>query len=112
MCSFASIHSGRTTSRWRSSGAARSDIERNDLGLEPPCIDAEPCHGNRQAESPRAGAPGIEIEHAVAALDARLVRVARDDRVVAGGARVDVQLVEVVQHVERMAALLDDFRLS
>src|SRR2546428_467587 len=99
MCWWWSIHSGRTTSRYRSRGAERSDIEREDLGLEPARIDLEACHRDRQAETPRAGAARIEIEDAVAALDPRLVRVPGDDGVEARGAGNEIEGRHVVQDV-------------
>src|SRR5690348_14817387 len=98
MCWLWSIHSGRTTSRYRSSGASTSDIEGDDLGREAPRVDPKLRDRHGEPKTPRSGAARIQIEHAVAPLDARLVGMAGDDRVEAGGARVEVELVKVVQH--------------
>ena len=48
-------------------------------------------HRDRQVEAHRAGAAGVDVEHAAASLDLRAVRMARDDHVDAGRAGIDRQ---------------------
>ena len=57
-------------------------------------------HADGQLEAPQPGAAGVEIEHSVALFVQRLVRVTCDYHVDALSCRVDIQLLEVVQHMQ------------
>lgn len=59
-------------------------------------------------ESPGACAAGIEVEHAPAMLDGRLVRVPADDGRDAGRGWVEVEGGEIMQHVEVVSGKLDE----
>ena len=70
-------------------------------------LDGEPGQRDGQREPARAGAAGIQVEHAVAPLCPRAVRVSEDHRGEAGGHGVEVERGPVVQHVKLQAARLD-----
>ncbi len=58
----------------------------------------------------RTGTAWVQVEDAVAGLDAGLVGVAVDHDGDAGGFRLDVQVVQGVDHVEKLAVELHGFR--
>ena len=76
-----------------------------------PCLHDQPSNRHRQFEAPRTCAAGIEVEHAVAHLLLRNVAVAGDHNLESGGFRLQIELREIVQHVDGNAADLDDFGL-
>ena len=85
-----------------SSGNAQLD----DLRRQPSVDDRHPRNADRLAEPPRPGAAGIEVEHAVALLDRRLVRVPVHHGTNPVGRW---QILEDVEHVDRVTIELDGF---
>src|ERR1043166_4795006 len=81
--------------------SARERPERDEPGAHARVLDRELGHGDRQLEAAWAGAARVQVEDAVALVDARLVAVAADDRREAGRARLEVELVQVAQQGER-----------
>jgi hypothetical protein len=76
-------------------------------------VEASGCQvqaGDRdgEAESAGAGAAGIDVPHSVARLLRRCVAVAADYGSEAGGRRVEVKLIDVVEHVEDGVLDFDD----
>src|SRR5690606_20382723 len=63
-------------------------------------LHAKLAHRDGQSEAPRPGAARIDEEHALAPARRRLVRMARDHRLHAGRDGIEVELREVVDHVE------------
>ena len=57
-------------------------------------------HANGQLEASRAGATGVEVEHAIALFLQRLVGMPGDHHVDAGGLGIDGQLLEIVQYIK------------
>src|SRR5258706_13419928 len=53
--------------------------QRYQLRLRLARHNLQPGQGDRQLEPPRTGAAGVDIQHTLPPLDARLVRVAADD---------------------------------
>src|SRR5262245_2150362 len=92
-------------------GGSSSNGQRDDLAVQLAVLDRKPSHRNRQIEPPRAGAAGVEIEHAVLGLHFRPMRVAGDYGTETGRRRIEIEVLENVQHVETNAAVLDDLAL-
>ena len=65
------------------------------------------CNGDGQLETSRPGAPRIQVKHAVGGRDLRPVRVARHHHAEPGGDWIDLQLMQVMQHVDPPAGDLD-----
>src|SRR5579883_2684616 len=90
---------------------SRGDRQLHDLALDRAPGDAEAADGDREAEAARAGAAGVEPEHAVRALAAGAVGVAGDHRGEAGGGgslgEAAPDLARVVEQEQRQAAGLD-----
>ena len=63
-------------------------------------FDDQLAKAHRQLESPRPGAAGIEIEHSVARLVLGNVTVAAYDNRESGGFGLEIQLRQIVQHVD------------
>jgi len=59
---------------------------------------------DRQGEAARAGASRIEVEDAAHGLDLRTMRMPRDDHVDPGGGGIEVEVLEVVKHMDGPAA--------
>jgi len=54
-------------------------MQLDDLGVELAVLaDSQQTHRNRQIEAARAAGAGIEVEHALAAVEVRHVRVAEE----------------------------------
>jgi hypothetical protein len=70
----------------------------------------QPADRHRQLEAPRAGAAGIEVEHAVARLLLRTVAVAGDHDFESRSLGFQVKLRKIVQNIDGDAAEFDDFR--
>src|ERR1039458_4738344 len=68
-------------------------------------------HRNRQPKPPRAAGAGIEVEHALAAVEVGHVRVAEEHGGELSGGGVQVERVEVVEHVDVAAAEEENLRL-
>src|SRR5205085_5413462 len=90
----------------------RASAEGDDPGGDAPAFDRELGRRDRQAKPARARASRIDVEDAVALVDRRPVRVARDDDAHAGGARLDVDLGEIVDRVEEDLAEADELALA
>jgi len=59
---------------------------------------------DRQAEPARARTSRIEVEDAAHGLDFRTMRMPRHDHVDPGGGGIEVEVPEVMKHVDRPAA--------
>src|SRR5262245_55183495 len=81
---------------------ARRRSMREFMDARPHCIrdQLERRERDGQGETARAGASRIEVEHAARGFDLRLMRMTRDDDVDAGGRGIEVELVEIVKHIE------------
>lgn len=86
-----------------------SQTNFEDGGFDLAVGDLQAAEGDGKAEAARAGASGIEVEHAVAGELAVLVGVAADDGGESGGFGVEVEGVEVVNDVDNSAGEFDDF---
>jgi hypothetical protein len=75
-------------------------------------LDRELGRGDRQAKPARARASRVDVEDAVALLHRRAVRMPRDDDAHAGGARLDVDLREIVDRVDEDLAEADQLALA
>src|SRR6202167_1009386 len=69
-------------------------------------------NARRQSESSRPRAPGIEVEHSVACLLFGNVTVAADHHREPGCFRLEVQLRQIVQHIDRHAGQVKNLGLS
>jgi hypothetical protein len=81
--------------------------ELEDFGLATTGSQGEPGNCNRQGESPRTGAARVDEKRLAPRLDRRLVGVAEDYGGEARGPRIEVELREVVENVDRVATDLD-----
>jgi hypothetical protein len=88
-----------------------SHTKRDDLSLDLASADLDSPHAHRQFEAPRAGAAGIEVEHAGARLLLGNVAVARDHHMETGRFGFEVERREIVQHVDGEAIHFEHFRL-
>jgi hypothetical protein len=75
-------------------------------------FDDQASGGDRQLESSRAGAAGIEVEDAVLCLLLGHVAVTVDDHAETRGFRLEIELGEIVENVDRDAGKLDYFGLG
>lgn len=75
-------------------------------------LNDEPSQSNRQFESSRTGAAGVEVQDTVARLLLRSVSVAGDHDVESGGLGLQIEALEIVQHVNGNAAQLHRFCLG
>src|SRR6516165_8382644 len=66
-------------------------------------------HCHRQFETAGAGTAGIDVENSIPFLDCRPVRVPGDHDAAPGSYRIEIEFGEVMQHVDRERAQLDDF---
>src|ERR1043166_866950 len=109
----------RVSPEWRAIGlrayarsatrGSSSNGQGNDLAAHFPLCEREPSHRDGKNEPARAGAAGVEIEHAVLGRHLRAMRVAGDHRMKTGGGRVEIEVLENVQDIETDAAVvLDD----
>jgi hypothetical protein len=74
--------------------------ERNGFGL-PRCFEqVEARETDGQTEAARAGAARVYIKDAIARMGFGFVGVAVDDDLETGGLRVEVELFEIVEHVD------------
>ena len=74
--------------------------------------NSQPADRYREGEAPRSRTAGIEVQDPIADLLFGLVRMAADHRGESGGYRVEVELSQVVQHVEVRALDPDHFRVG
>jgi hypothetical protein len=81
----------------------------DDFGGGFACVEAEQGVGDGEVEAAGAAASGVEVEDALAVLDAWLVGVAVEDDAEAGGLGLDVEVGKVVEHVDEAAAELEGF---
>jgi hypothetical protein len=89
----------------------KSSIEnRDDFSADLPALDDQFPHAHRQFESPRPRAAGIEIEHSILRLLPGSVAVAINHGIEARGFRLEVELRQIVQDVNRNAAQFEHFR--
>ena len=58
-------------------------------------------------ESPRPRAPRIQIQHAVALVLLRLVRMASDNNLKPGSLRLQIQVLQIVQNIETCSSGFD-----
>src|SRR3546814_9340454 len=72
----------------------------NDPGFEAISGDTQPGDGHRQLEATRTGTAGIDVEHAVAPLDLRLVRMTADHRGNRRLMQVDRHRLEIVKQMD------------
>jgi hypothetical protein len=86
-----------------------SHTQRNDFSLDLSLANREVPHRHRQFEAPRPGAAGIEIKHAAARLLLRNMAVPRDHDLEPCRFRLQIELCQIVQNINRNAADLDDF---
>lgn len=83
----------------------------NNLPADVASIDDQLSYTDRQLESPRARAARIEVKHSVARLLLGDVAVAANHDVESRSFRFQIELGQVVQHVDGRAAEFDDFGL-
>src|SRR6478752_1180379 len=85
--------------------------------LDDPRRDATAVHGelsgrDGQLESPRTGASGVDVEHPVAPLDRRAMRMTGDDDLHARGTGFEIDLGEVVDRVDQDVAEAKELALA
>ncbi|EEF25268.1 conserved hypothetical protein [Ricinus communis] len=85
----------------------RHFAQRHQLYRDGIPIDDQLGSRDRQAEPPPAGAARIHVQHAIALAARGLVRVAGHDDPDAGRARVDVELLQVMDRVQGHGADVD-----
>ena len=73
-------------------------------------VDVQAANADGQAETPRAGAAGVEEQDAAPLFLSRLVRVAGDHGTEAARRGIEIQLIEIVQHVDGEALRLEHRR--
>src|SRR6188474_117913 len=78
--------------------------EFHDARRDPATFDGELGGRDRQAKAPRTGAAGVHVDHAIALVDRRTVRVPGYHHLHADGVGLDVDLGEVVDRVEEHVA--------
>ena len=93
-------------------GNLKSSIyNRDDLAADLPILDNQSSDTDRQLESPRAGAAGIEVEHTIARFLLRDMTVSVDDDLQSGGFRLQIKLGEIMQDVDGNGGKFDHFSL-
>src|SRR5688572_6317811 len=80
------------------------DRELDDTRAHPVILDEQLADRHRQLEAARTGAAGIDVEHAVAVFDARLVRMAEHHHTESRCFRIDIEPGLVVPQVDRHRA--------
>jgi hypothetical protein len=78
-----------------------TEVVNNRLQAAGPDVDRR--QRDRKLEAASTCASRVDIEHSVDRLDLGSVRVARDDDVDAVLGRIDLQGIQVVQHIDRNA---------
>src|SRR5580700_3075641 len=81
----------------KSAARAPSHHQLDDFRLHLGARYDDPRERDRQLDSPRAGAAGIEVEHALAHRNRGPVRMPIDHRCQAGGRRIEVELGNIVE---------------
>ena len=71
-------------------------------------MELEAHEADRQIETARARAPRIQIDDAIALCDLGFVGVTADHDAKTGRVGIEIQLGEVVKHVEQLSSYLDD----
>src|SRR5579862_2957807 len=82
----------------------RLDVEREELDAHSADVDRERSHRHGQSESARAGAAGIDVQHAVTSFALWPMRMAGNDDVEPVFRRVDAASCDVVNHENVHAA--------
>lgn len=88
-------------------GRGRQEVEK--FGLPRGFGELETSYGDRQGETARPSAAGVDIEDAFVPAGVRFVRVARDDDLEACDFGAEVELAEVVKDVDQDVFDADDF---
>src|ERR1035438_2296923 len=83
-------------------------VQRDELDLERHPRQIQPRHGDRQPEPPPPGASWIDVQHARPFAAGRLVRMPRDHYAEPSRRRIEVQFVQIVQHVDECVASFGD----
>src|SRR5205807_1788905 len=86
------------------------NCELDDLHLHTPTVNAQARHCHWQGEPPGTGAARVQEHDTVSAIDSRTVRVAGDDDVKLCCRGVEIELTQIVEHVEDDATDLDNLR--
>src|SRR5215831_10991415 len=84
--------------------------ERDQLGACRLAVDVETAHADGKTEAPGPGAARVEEQHAVAYVLGGLMRVTGHDDSDAGGRWIEIQLMDVVDDVDRYALGLEQRR--
>jgi len=79
------------------------------IGLPGSFREVQAGYGNGQGEAPGAGAARVDIEDAFVPTGVGFMGVARDDDMEAGDFGIEVELAEVVEHVDQNVLDADDF---
>jgi hypothetical protein len=90
----------RACRKHRVRGPTPLNVEQYHLPRHLHPAEAQPGDGDGQVEASRTGAAGIHVQHAVTLCDPGTMGVARDHGGEAGGRRVEIQVVEIVQNIQ------------
>src|SRR5271169_1835026 len=85
-------------------------LQLHQLGSHFPRFDHQFPHAHRQVEAAWPGAAGIEIQDAVLLFYLRLMTVAIDHNAESSCLRLQIELAEIMQHVDGQACDIDHFR--
>src|SRR5579884_2582280 len=80
----------------------------DDLGRDAAVGEAHCRNGGGQAKALWAGAAWVQVQHGLALLALGLMSVAADHGGKAGGGGVEIELLQIMQHVKRQAAQFND----
>jgi hypothetical protein len=86
--------------------------QHSDFSRDLSRADRHPCQAHRQLEPPRPRAARIEIKHAVLRLLLRNVAVPRDHNSESCSCRFQIELRQIVQHINGNAAELNNLSLG
>jgi hypothetical protein len=86
------------------------NVKIDDLRVQFASFDVDPCDRNRKVKSAGPGTPRVEKQYAAPPLYQRLVRVPEDDRRDSGGAGVDIEIMDIVEHVNGVTTEFHEFR--
>src|SRR4051794_26307301 len=89
---------------------SRTNIELNYSGLNSFAGEFQKSNGNGQRKSSWAGAARVEVQHPVSPCDARLVRVTTDHGRNFRRRWDQIQLMHIVEHVNRIARQFEPLR--
>jgi hypothetical protein len=88
-----------------------SNVQLDDFRFDEAGFNPEPADAHWQFESPRPRAARIEVKHSFTHFLLGNMAVAGNHDLESGGFRLEIELCEIVEHIDRDTSKFDDFIL-